>query len=186
MLAAMIFRRLLSKLAVLHFVASAALALASLLPALAFAETDSEQAERAQQISRRTLSPFCPGRTLSDCPSPYATEWRRDIREMVAKGMTNEQIRAELKTRTPKDLSGEPSTVLDSVLPVVVTVGAIIVLVILLRTLLRRNEPEGAAATKRKANAASTDDDSNRFSEEELDQRLKSELDRLEGDSLDD
>jgi len=32
------------------------------------------------------MSPFCPGRTLSDCPSEYAGQWRHDIQRMVDQG----------------------------------------------------------------------------------------------------
>ncbi len=147
--------------------------------AWAEAETPDAQAERAQQISSRTLSPFCPGRTLSDCPSPYATEWRRDIREMVAKGMTNDQIREVLEQRTSKDLSGEPSTALDGILPVAVTVAAVVLLVLLLRMLLRAR---GESDRKKKQPDKQT---RGQMSDAQLEERLKDELDKFDGD-LDD
>lgn len=63
---------------------------------------------RAEAIARQTMSPFCPGRTLADCPSGYATEWRADIREMVAEGMSAKEIQATLEKRAGGNLSGSP------------------------------------------------------------------------------
>jgi len=63
----------------------------------------------AQDISASTLSPFCPGKTLSSCPSSKASEWRQDIRAMVADGMDAEAIRSRLQARTPDfDLASVP------------------------------------------------------------------------------
>src|SRR5690606_7766162 len=50
----------------------------------AVSETPDEQSRRAAEIYKTTMSPFCPGRTIDACPSPYATEWRDDIRQWVA------------------------------------------------------------------------------------------------------
>src|SRR5690606_18610544 len=69
-------------------------------------EYSPEVVRRASSIARQTMSPFCPGRTLSDCPSEYATEWRSDIREMVAQGLTAEQIQTALEKRVGGNLSG--------------------------------------------------------------------------------
>lgn len=71
-------------------------------------ELEPEEAQRASAIARRTMSPFCPGRTLADCPSQYAAEWRQDIRQMVAEGRTPEEIQAEFARRAGGDLSGIP------------------------------------------------------------------------------
>jgi cytochrome c-type biogenesis protein CcmH/NrfF len=67
------------------------------------------QERRASAIARQTMSPFCPGRTLADCPSGYAAEWRADIRDMVAKGMSASEIQQELESRAGSNLSGSPN-----------------------------------------------------------------------------
>jgi cytochrome c-type biogenesis protein CcmH/NrfF len=64
---------------------------------------------QAAAIARQTMSPFCPGRTLADCPSEYATEWRQDIRQMLADGRSAEQIQDELERRAGANLSGIPA-----------------------------------------------------------------------------
>ena len=63
----------------------------------------------AAAIARQTMSPFCPGRTLADCPSEYATEWRRDIRHMLAAGRSPAEIQDELERRAGGNLSGIPA-----------------------------------------------------------------------------
>jgi len=44
------------------------------------------------------MSPFCPGRTLPDCPSPQAAELQRWIREQERIGRTRSDVEAELVT----------------------------------------------------------------------------------------
>jgi cytochrome c-type biogenesis protein CcmH/NrfF len=62
-----------------------------------------------QAIMRNTASPFCPGKTLDSCPSPKAGDWRRDIREWVAAGVPEPEIRTRLQARVPDfDLSIPP------------------------------------------------------------------------------
>jgi cytochrome c-type biogenesis protein CcmH/NrfF len=72
-------------------------------------EVSGEVTRKATSISRQTMSPFCPGRTLADCPSEYAAEWRRDIRQMVAEGKSASEIQAELESRVGGNLSGIPN-----------------------------------------------------------------------------
>ncbi|HSC86305.1 MAG TPA: cytochrome c-type biogenesis protein CcmH [Polyangiaceae bacterium] len=77
-----------------------------------------EQARRAGSIARQTMSPFCPGRTLADCPSNYAAEWRDDIRAMVARGMSDDEIQRELFGRAGGDLSGIPHREVSYAVPI--------------------------------------------------------------------
>lgn len=46
----------------------------------------------AAQVSERTMSPFCPGLTLSECPSSQSAELRNNIAEKTAAGWTNRRI----------------------------------------------------------------------------------------------
>lgn len=116
-----------------------ALLAASLTAPLSAAETREAMERRVQDIIRSTMSPFCPGRTLDSCPSPRAADWRDDVRRWVAEGVSTQEIRDRLGERAPEvDLTGAPSTALDAVLPVLVTVVAILLLALLLRALLVR------------------------------------------------
>jgi len=131
------------------------------------AETPDEQAKRAQDLNRTVMSPFCPGRTLEGCPSPSAKQWRDDIREWVAQGLSSDEIRRRLYQRTEQDLTGSPSTALDSVLPFIVTLAALVLLVLLLRKLVKPTPV--AEGSSRKAGEPATNP-------QDLDARLDEEL----------
>ncbi len=75
-------------------------------------------AQQAASIARQTMSPFCPGRTLSDCPSEYASDWRRDIRQMLKEGKSAAEIQRELESRTGNNLSGSPRRDVSYAVPV--------------------------------------------------------------------
>ncbi len=97
-----------------------------------------EVAREAAAIARQTMSPFCPGRTLSDCPSEYATAWRRDIREMVARGMSAAEIQKELESRVGENLSGSPNRDASYGVSIGLALGAALVLFFVLSK-LRQN-----------------------------------------------
>lgn len=154
-------------------------------------ESAQEQLQRSAEIYKTTMSPFCPGRTLDACPSPNATAWRDDIRHWVAEGLSTEEIRRRLAQRTDQDLTGAPSTALDAVLPFGATVLSLVLLGVLLRLLVKPNTARSAGAAP--ANSAASagretfatkegDKTSNheKASEEELEDRLKRELEQLD------
>jgi cytochrome c-type biogenesis protein CcmH len=45
-----------------------------------------------QEVASDLMSPACPGRTLNNCTSGQAEQWREVIRQKIAKGETKEQI----------------------------------------------------------------------------------------------
>lgn len=47
-----------------------------------------------QDIAANLMSPACPGRTLINCTSAHAEQWRELIRQKLAQGETQEQIMA--------------------------------------------------------------------------------------------
>jgi cytochrome c-type biogenesis protein CcmH len=47
-----------------------------------------------QDIAANLMSPACPGRTLINCTSGHAEQWRELIRQKLAQGETQEQIMA--------------------------------------------------------------------------------------------
>lgn len=48
------------------------------------------------QLSREMMSPYCPGRALSDCPSPPAAELRQWIVEQENAGVSRSEVEQEL------------------------------------------------------------------------------------------
>lgn len=79
--------------------------------------SDEEVGHRALQLARELMSPFCPGRTLADCPSPNATVVKDEIRLLLASGQTEDQIRGYLSARYGDALVGTPKTPLGWFLP---------------------------------------------------------------------
>lgn len=125
-------------------------ALMTLSVGTAFGEGPSEVDAKAASIARQTMSPFCPGRTLDDCPSEYAAEWRRDIRAMVQKGMTAAEIQDELEKRAGGNLSGIPNRESSYALPIALATGAALVLYFVFVRLRRRDEEdEGGNSAER-------------------------------------
>lgn len=77
-----------------------ALLLAALIvflsPSVPAAQPEADLDQRAFEIFDTTMSPFCPGRLLRDCPSSAAGELKDDIRDRLAKGQSREAIMEEL------------------------------------------------------------------------------------------
>ena len=59
-------------------------------------QTEQEINRAAREIFENVLSPYCPGRTISNCPSPQADELRASIRQQLASGETPEDVKEEL------------------------------------------------------------------------------------------
>jgi cytochrome c-type biogenesis protein CcmH/NrfF len=135
---------------------------------------------KAQQIARQTMSPFCPGRTLSDCPSEYATEWRHDIQKMVDKGMSAAEIQAELERRAGGDLSGNPRRSTGYVLPVGLSAGAILLLFGILRYVGGKREEEQTSPKRALAEGEAPPEAS-----PALDERLEHELEEEDDEDKD-
>jgi cytochrome c-type biogenesis protein CcmH/NrfF len=127
-----------------------------------------EVAQKAASIARQTMSPFCPGRTLSDCPSEYAAEWRRDIRTMVAEGLSASEIQARLEARVDGNLSGIPNRDASYALPMgLAAAAALLLFFVFMRLRGRKEEPPKGGGRERTPSTPATVDD----------QRLNEELD---------
>jgi cytochrome c-type biogenesis protein CcmH/NrfF len=65
-------------------------------PAAAGADEKSEKSGWGYQLSKEVMSPYCPGRALSDCPSPQADELRQWIAEQEKAGASRSEVEQEL------------------------------------------------------------------------------------------
>ena len=63
----------------------------------------------ANRISGEIMSPYCPGVTLHDCPSPEADRMRERIRDMAADGMSEDEIMDELIAQYGETIRAVPS-----------------------------------------------------------------------------
>ena len=87
------------------------------------------------------MSPFCPGRTLSDCPSPDAQAVRDEIRGWLAAGQSEREIREQLGQRFGDELVGVPRSAWGWLLPIAILVAGALGLAIGFSRIGRRPAP---------------------------------------------
>ena len=88
-----------------------------------------------QYISDNTMSPYCPGLTLSSCPSPQATELRGEIRALLVAGYSVEAVQNQLKMRFGSTVAGVPLGSLIWIIPgIFVLLGGLFIVLFLRRT----------------------------------------------------
>jgi cytochrome c-type biogenesis protein CcmH len=129
----------------------------SLAPFAAFAQDQpavdkaAAQAE-AQVLFREVMSPFCPGLTLADCPSPNAFEMRKDIQARLERGESREAIVDALVAQYGTELLSDPSdTPIGRVVwgvPFLLAILAAGILAIFVRRMTRGQQAETAAAAE--------------------------------------
>ncbi len=149
----------------------AALLGAAALPSLTFAQQHNERSGTitVQNEVERRLFPLlacvcggCPHEPLSSCTCGYADQYREQIRDMIAKGMTDDQIKAEWVKRHGYDALTVPSNAgagqLIYVAPLLAIIGMAGVVIVALKRFRRREEihekslaNEGEAASEAKA-----------------------------------
>jgi cytochrome c-type biogenesis protein CcmH/NrfF len=76
--------------------------------ATAEGEATAEPEGWAYKVSNELMSPYCPGRTLSACPSPQADELRMWLIVQEASGRSREDVEAELYERFGEVLRSAP------------------------------------------------------------------------------
>jgi cytochrome c-type biogenesis protein CcmH len=64
--------------------------------------------EYALRLSNELMSPYCPGRTLSDCPSGEAAQLRAWIAEQERQGRTRQDVEAQLLRVYGEEILGAP------------------------------------------------------------------------------
>jgi cytochrome c-type biogenesis protein CcmH len=78
---------------------AAALAIASLGLALPAAAAAADPPDWGYELPHDLMSPFCPGRSLADCPSPQAESLRAWILVQAATGRSRADVEADLLER---------------------------------------------------------------------------------------
>lgn len=101
------------------------------------ADSEIEKGREAYALSRDLMSPYCPGRTLADCPSPDAAALREEIRTRIGEGVPAEQVRADLERRFGSRVQGVPRGALGWSVPGLVLLAGAVLLVIAIRRLSR-------------------------------------------------
>jgi cytochrome c-type biogenesis protein CcmH/NrfF len=130
---------------------TARLALAALaLVVLAGSALSAEASEGwAYELANELMSPFCPGRSIADCPSPQAQTLRMWLIVQESSGRPRAEVEAELVARYGESVLGAPRArgfglTAYAIPAAVVAVGAG-VLAWFLRRQTRTSKPAGAA-----------------------------------------
>lgn len=115
-------------------------------PAPAAAAADAE----AQALFHEVMSPFCPGLTLADCPSPNAFTLRGEIKTRLERGESREAIVDQLVAQYGAKILSDPSgTPIGSVawgVPIALSVLAALGLAFFVRRATRTGPDEPALA----------------------------------------
>jgi cytochrome c-type biogenesis protein CcmH len=136
------------------------------------ADERSEALDReATQIYQQVFSPFCPGRSLNDCPSAKATELKTEMRQKLESGTSSEEILKDVfarygdKYRTVPRFQG---------------VGALVWLVPIGFVVIGLGIAMGVSSSRKKRSLVSTGPDvKNKLSEADL-KRIEEELSNLD------
>jgi len=136
---------------------------------------DEEQIDRrARRISSQVMSPFCPGRVLSECPSPSAGEWREDIRTWLEDGVPAPEIRERLESRVPDaNLRGRPKSSGGWTIVFIGLALSLLLPALLLRKRLKRGGDSAQAGANKAASEKGKASDA-------MDARLDEELNQLD------
>lgn len=147
---------------------AAAIALAfTLLVAAGPASAAVDADEHALTMSRRLMSPFCPGKTLQSCTSSQASDWVAEIRQWASEGVSDEEIVARLQARVPNfDLSGDPGGAWDWLLGVLAAALVTGVLIIASRKVLGRKRSKSGEPSPATASSSASEDWEDRLDDE--------------------
>ena len=112
---------------------------------------DNPAAERHMlQLAAELRCLQCQNQTLADSNAPLAVDLRQEIRELIAKGQTDQQIKEYLGARYGDFVFYRPPVQGNTLLlwfgPALLLVGGLVALYITLRRRLARLEAEGATA----------------------------------------
>jgi len=107
----------------------------------------------AYSLAGELLSPYCPGRTLADCPSQDAQTLRVWLITQEAAGRSQADVESELVDRFGEEILGAPPArgfgLMAYVVPFVAFgLGGIVVVVFLRRQVARAPEPRGGPESR--------------------------------------
>ena len=113
-------------------------------PYFAVAQDDAVD-EKVAEVADSVMSPFCPGKLLSGCPSAKASELKDEIRGKVIAGQSKESIIQELKDQFGEQtMIAEPETrgfgLVAWIIPVVFLLGGLILILFFIRGAAKKSE----------------------------------------------
>lgn len=142
----------------------------SLVTTLPASASDKTPEQIAQEVYGAVMSPFCPARLLTDCPSPSATELKEKILNELKAGKTKEQVLQELYSTFGSTVRAAPEAsgfgALAWWIPIGFVLGGLGIYAVWLAR--KRNEPGRTAPEPLEAISP------------EMQKRIESELNRLD------
>src|SRR5262245_15817568 len=100
-------------------------------------DPESVRARAAHELARDLMSPYCPGRTLAECPSPDALAVREEIRAALRAGESPDAIRTRIEARFGDQVVGVPREKVGWALPILALVAGAGLVVLALRRAVR-------------------------------------------------
>jgi len=96
------------------------------------------------------MSPFCPAKVLSHCPSPQAAEWRVEVHRWAEEGASEAEIMERLQARVPGfDLARRAPPKSTGLLPIGAFLAASLFLLWAARRLVQRRSEAPTGETPR-------------------------------------
>ena len=121
-----------------------------MVPAAVFSQQagyDADILKQARQIYNEIMSPYCPGKTLSNCSSGAAENLRQNIRDRLAEGETPEMIMESLVEEFGESVLASPPNEgvgrLAWLAPFVAIAFGLAVVVVVVRRYVHHTQPDG-------------------------------------------
>lgn len=91
--------------------------------------------QRTREVASLVRCPVCQGMSVADSPSTVALDMKRQVRDMLARGYTQEQILAYFEHSYGQFVLLKPQTPIVWLLPIVALLIGIVIVVMKLRSL---------------------------------------------------
>jgi cytochrome c-type biogenesis protein CcmH len=128
-----------------------------------------------QDVAANLMSPACPGRTLINCTSGHAEQWRELIRQKIAQGETEQQIIDYFVAMRGEEILAAPPkrgfALTAWLFPVLIILNGAGVIVLLTRKWVRKRLPETRSISTVAHDASQENDSSDPYRD-----RLQREL----------
>lgn len=123
------------------------LVLSALWAGVAFAQDPTPSDDDVNRVAKQLFCPVCENTPLDVCPTQACAQWRALIREKLAAGWTEAQIKQYFVDQYgARVLSEPPRTGLNWLVYIVPPILFVVGVIILIRTFMPSKEPAGAEA----------------------------------------
>ncbi len=104
----------------------------------AYAQQSTPQPDDVNRVARQLYCPVCENTPLDVCPTQACAQWRSLIRDKLAAGWTDDQIKQYFAAQYGIRVLAEPPTPLVYIVPPILILLGIVILIRALRS-MRRN-----------------------------------------------